>query len=409
MLIFYFLAAVLIFSSYKSFRGGISYLNFFRQESAKPQSNFIPFCSIIAPCRGVDEGLEENLNALFEQDFPRYEIIFVIDSGADAAVSIIENVRENFQRGDAEARRFSKIIIAGKAENEGQKVHNLREAVLHVADESKIFVFVDSDARPAANWLKDLIAPLADENIGCATGYRWFISKKFSFASELRSVWNASIASALGANLKNNFCWGGAMAMRRATFEKLEIREKWRGGLADDFMVTRALKEANLPVYFVPRALTASIENCGGRELFEFTTRQMKITRVYAPHLWTQAFLGSFLFNLVFVWGIFILIFSSLNSFSFWFAFFALFLISIFSIGKSYLRLEAVKLILKDYKNDVEKQFWTQTTLWIFAPAVYLYNCAAAFFSNEICWRGITYKLKSPRETLITRDNARKF
>ena len=413
MLLFYIFAAILIFFSYKSLRGGIDYLNFFKQELSKPESNFAPFCSIIAPCRGVDEGLKENLGALFCQKFPRYEIIFVVDSETDAAVSIIENVRKDFQRRAAESPKFSKIfskiIIAGKSEDEGQKIHNLRAAVLRVSADAEVFVFVDSDARPAANWLRDLIAPLADEKIGCATGYRWFISKNFSFAAETRAVWNASIASALGANLKNNFCWGGATAMRRETFEKLEIREKWRGGLSDDFIITRALKNANLPVYFVPQALTASVEDCGWREMFEFTTRQMKITRVYAPHLWMQSLLGSFLFNLVFVRGIFILIFDSINSPSFWLTLAALILIAAFSVGKSHLRLKAARLVLKNHENDLARQSPTQNTLWILSPAVFLYNCVAAFFSNEIRWRGIIYKLKSPRETLVARDEQNKI
>ena len=59
-------------------------------------------------------------------------------------------------------------------------------------------VRVDSDARPRNDWLRLLVAPLADEGMGAATGYRWFIPNKGGFASRLRSVWNASIASALG-------------------------------------------------------------------------------------------------------------------------------------------------------------------------------------------------------------------
>ena len=173
--IFYIFAAVLVFLSYKSLHGGINYLNYFKKELAKPKSVFTPFCSVIAPCRGLDEDLEANLSALFRQDFPAYEIIFVVDDEKDKAVEIIEKV----SRGNAENAE-SKLVVAGKATDSAQKIHNLREAVLHVADESHVFVFVDSDARPARNWLSDLIAPLQDEKIGAATAYRWFISKKIS-------------------------------------------------------------------------------------------------------------------------------------------------------------------------------------------------------------------------------------
>ena len=313
----------------------------------------------------------------------------------------MKNCREKFQHRNTKAQKSSKIILAGKAENEGQKVHNLREAVLHVSDESRVFVFVDSDARPAANWLKHLVAPLQDETIGAATGYRWFIQKRGGFSTHFRSAWNASIASALGKNRKSNFCWGGSMAIRRETFEKLEIREKLRGTLSDDFTVTRAMKDANLAIYFVPQALTASVEDCSWRELLEFTTRQMKITRVYAPNLWKASFIGSCLFNLVWIWGILILIFSSIYEFSFWFAAVCLIFIFGFSLGKSRLRLKAVQIVLKDYEKELNQQFWTQNTLWILTPALFFYNCFRALLSSRILWRGIGYELKSPTETVI--------
>lgn len=397
--IFYIFAGLLVFLSYKSFRGGIDYLIFFKKELAKPPSNFTPFVSIIAPCRGLDEDLEENLSALFRQNFPHYEIIFVVDSETDEALEVIKKIsRRNAKNVEA------KCITAGKATDEAQKIHNLREAVLQVADESEIFVFVDSDARPNADWLQNLIAPLADEKIGCATAYRWFISKKISFASEMRSVWNASIASALGANLRNNFAWGGSMALRRETFENLEMRKKWRGVLSDDFAVTRAMKQANLPIYFVPQALTATVENCTFRELLEFTTRQMKITRVYAQSLWMQAFIGAFIFNAVMILSILLMISSAANSFNFWFASTTFLLVSAFSIGKSWLRLKAVKLVLENYETDLKKQFWAQNTLWIFSPALYFYNCFCALLSRKILWRGISYQLISAEKTSIIRS-----
>jgi len=413
--VFYIFAAALVFLSYKSFRGGIDYLNFYKKELAKPLSDFAPFVSIIAPCRGLDEDLEGNLSALFLQNFPRYEVIFVVDSETDAAVSVIEKIihhkdTENTKKSNNKTLCPSslcgaKLVIAGKAESESQKVHNLREAVLQVSDESKVFVFVDSDARPSEDWLRNLIAPLADEKIGAATAYRWFISKKISFASEMRSVWNASIASALGANVKSNFCWGGSMAITRETFEKVGMREKWRGTLSDDFAVTRAMNEADLQIYFVPQALAVSVENCSLRELFEFTTRQMKITRVYAPNLWKLSFIGAGLFNLVWAWGIFNLGFYAPDSVAFWFSLVALFLISAFSVGKSWLRLNAVKLVLKDYKNELKKQFWTQNTLWLFSPALFFYNSVCALLSRKIVWRGIGYELVSPVETRVTKEN----
>ena len=420
--LFYFFAAVLILLSFKSFRGGLEYLRFIKAELSKLKSNFTPFVSVIAPCRGLDAGLKENLLSLFEQDYPAYEIIFVVDNESDDAVPTI---KELLNRRDAETQskksegsnsvsaslRFcgenqvaGRLVIAPKADGSSQKVENLREAVLHTADESQIFIFVDSDARPSKDWLRSLVAPLQDKTVGAATGYRWFISEHPSFASEMRSAWNASIASALGPNTKTNFCWGGSMAICRDVFDEVKMREKWRGTLSDDFAVTRAMNEAGRPIVFVPQALTASVEDCTCGELLEFTTRQMKITRVYAPHLWLLSFFGSTVFNAVMIAAFLIVVLSRTNNFALFAAMTTLIFVTTCSIGKSWLRLNAVKLVLTEYKTELGRQFLTQNTLWLLTPALFLYNSIAAWASRRLTWRGITYELKSAGETVIITD-----
>jgi ceramide glucosyltransferase len=412
--VFYFFAAVLVFLGWQSLRGGILYLEFFKRELAAPKSIYTPFCSIIAPCRGLDEDLRGNLGALFRQNYPRYEIVFVVDDEGDEAVSVIKSLMSEpsavaggltWQKLNHSLPQtvLTKLVVAGKSENESQKVHNLRQAVLEVSGESEAFVFVDSDARPNENWLRNLTAPLENETIGCATGYRWFISKKPGFAAELRSVWNASIASALGANTKKNFCWGGSMAIRRDVFDKLNVREKWRGTLSDDFAVTRMMNEANLPVYFVPQALTATVENCDFGELLEFTTRQMKITRVYAEHLWKASLIGSLIFTIVFWTGIALLFFAS--GVHFWLTLLFVSVICALGVGKAFWRLKAVKLILKDYERELNRQIFSHLVLWTLTPPLYFYNSVCALFSRKIVWRGIKYELKSATETVILTTN----
>jgi ceramide glucosyltransferase len=350
---FYVAAALLIFLSFRSLLGGINYLHFFKTEIAKPRPEFTPFVTVIVPCRGLDEGLDANLFALFEQDYPDYEIIFVVDDANDAAVPVIEEV----SRKAAKNTKKTKIVIAAKAVGCSQKVENLREAVLHTSEKSGAYVFVDSDVRPSRDWLRSLVAALQDEAVGAATGYRWFISKKPNFSSEMRSVWNASIASALGPNTKTNFCWGGSMAIRRDVFERIDMREKWKGTLSDDFAVTRAMNEVGLAIVFVPQALTASVENCTLREILEFTTRQMKITRVYAPHLWRLSFFASALFCGVMIAAYLIFVFRPTTDLVLFIAAMTLVLVALFSIGQSWLRLKAAKLVLTNYRTELDPSF----------------------------------------------------
>ena len=396
IILFYILAALLIYLSYKSFRGGIDYLNYFKQELVKPPSNYTPFVTVLAPCKGVDQNMQANFDALLQQDYPVYEIVFIVDETDDAAAGVIESAWR-------EAERHVKLVVAPKAVASSQKVENLREGVLHASPGSEVFAFVDSDVRPSQTWLRNLVARLSDEKVGAATGYRWFFSGRETVASEIRNVWNASIASALGPNRKTNFCWGGSMAIRRGVFDRLNIRERWHGTLSDDFTVTRAMNEAGLEIVFVPQALTPSIEDCTVRELFEFTTRQMKITRIYSPNLWALSFFGSGLFTIVMLAAILIMILSPKNDVAVVVAMFTLLAVTVFSIGKSWLRLNAVHLVLPQYNRKLRRQFLPQISLWVLAPAIFFLNCLAGLFSRRITWRGTTYEMVSPTETRILR------
>jgi ceramide glucosyltransferase len=394
-------AVILVWLSFKSFLGGVRYLRYFKTELAKPLPTWTPFVTVIAPCRGLDDGFAENLAALIEQDYPEYEVIFVVDDEADDSVDVIEEV----SRKDA---KNAKLVVAPKAVNCAQKVENLREAVLHADERSKVYVFVDSDARPQKDWLRYLVAPLEDSSTGAATGYRWFISRHRTFSSEMRSAWNASIASALGPDTRSNFCWGGSTAIRRDTFDAVDMREKWRGTLSDDFAVTQAVKDAGLKIVFVPQALTPSVEDCTFSELIEFTTRQMKIVRVCEAKLWLMTLFGSTLFNSVLIAAFLIVVLSNANDLTVATALATLLLVFVFSIGKAWLRLKAVKLALKSYKREIEQQFLTQNTLWLVTGLLFLYNSVAALFSRRMTWRGTKYELKSPTETVIIAEEMKR-
>ena len=394
-ILFYILAALLIYISYRSYRGGIEYLRFFRTELSKPLSNFSPFSTIIAPCKGLDEGLDKNLKALFEQGYPAYEIIFVVDDKHDPAVPVINKTLSTSQRLGVEG----KLVIAPKTASSSQKVENIREAVLHADKRSEVFVFVDSDVRPTKHWLRRLIAPIANEHVGAATGYRWFVSDEMTFGGELRSAWNSSVASALGPNAKSNFCWGGSMAMGRDVFDGLDLRERLKGTLSDDFTVTQAVKGAGAEILFVPAALTRSPGACSIGECVKFTTRQMKITRVYMQDLWMVSFFGSGLFIAVMLSALLIVLLGAVNTLLFWAAAATLVLVSGFSIGKAWLRLNAVRMVIP----EARKQALPQLTLWLITPMLFLCNCFVAFLSRRITWRGITYDMVSEKETLRIR------
>ncbi len=381
MYVYYFLAALACWFGLQSLLNGRRFAAYVRRETSRALPDYVPFVSVIAPTRGVEDGFVENVRPLLDQEYPAYEVIFVFDDVADAAVQIVKQLG-------------GRTVISGPANGTGQKVHNLIAAVGEIDPKCEVIVFVDTDARPGKDWLRKLVAPLSDENIGASSGYRWFVPERGGLASRLRGVWNASIASALGADTSKNFCWGGSTAIRRATFERLNVVQRWAGTVSDDFTITKVLKEAKLPVHFTPNCLVPSVGDCDFRELLEFTTRQIKITRVYAPHLWLPLMLGSGLFTVVFFGGMLLVT---------RFVTVLVVLAVLFLLGaiKSFIRWRAISVPLAEHRSKLNRDLWAHIFLWPFASLLYFYNTIVAAFSRRIKWRGITYELKSPTEAVI--------
>ena len=383
MYVYYFLAALSCWFGLQSLLNGFKFAAYVRRETSRALPDFCPFVSVIAPTRGLEPGFAENVRPLFDQNYPRYEVLFVFDDADDRSLQVIREMG-------------GRSVISGSAKGTGQKVHNLIAAVSEIDPQSEVLVFVDTDARPDTDWLRKLVAPLSDTNLGASSGYRWFIPECGGLATRLRGVWNASIASALGQDTGKNFCWGGSTAIRRSTFERLNVAERWAGTVSDDFTLTRVLKEAKLPIHFTPNCLVPSVGDCDFRELLEFTTRQIKITRVYASQLWLPLMLGSGLFTLVFFGGIVLALMSGSVV-----VLVILALLFLLGAAKGFIRWRAIRMPLAEHKSKLNRDLWAQVCLWPFASLLYFYNTLVAAFSRRIRWRGITYELKSPTEAVI--------
>jgi hypothetical protein len=181
----------------------------------------------------------------------------------------------------------------------------------------------------------------------------------------------------------------------------LNVREHWRGTVSDDFTMTRILHEANLPIHFVPNCLIPSLEDCSFQELLEFTSRQLKITRVYAAHLWKPVLLGSLLFSSVFFGGLVLVAVRALLGLSFAAALTLLCAIFFLGAAKAYLRMRAISIPLARYRIQLRRSMLAHILLWPLASLLYLYNALSAAFSRRIEWRGIAYELKSPTQAVI--------
>jgi len=363
----YILAIIAILQGIATLIDGIRAARYMR--TFRPRRTTRERVTVFCPCKGIDAGFEENIQSIITQDYPNYDVIFVVESEDDDAHARLCKLKQN-------------VLVAGRATDQGQKVHNLVHAVNH-AGAPDIYVFCDSDARFPHNWLSTLLAPLDAGNL--TTGYRWYVAPRLHLPTLMRSAWNASSVGILGDH-NRNFAWGGSTAIHRDTFHRLNIFDAWRGSVSDDYSITRTAHRAGTKIIFVPECLIPSYGDCTFSELLEFTTRQVVITHVYHPVLWRAGFIGHAIFNAAF-W---ILLFSHPWL---WLALYGL------SAGKSWIRYSAMRTVLP--AAALSKHGWFYILSSPLVAMLYLYNMIASAFSSEIVWRQIHYKLVSPNETHV--------
>jgi ceramide glucosyltransferase len=391
--LFYLLLLEQLLQGLYSLWQGFGWLSMARRRANLPVGFYTPRVAVICPVKDLEPGLEENLSALTNFDYAQYEIFFAVASADDPAYRLLEKLAAN-------CKRPIHIVRAGKPKDCGAKVNNLRAAVDQVGHEFEVLVFVDSDGRPPRRWLSHLVAPLAEQKVGVATTYRWLIPRDGGFWSALASAWNASIATYLGEH-NRNFCWGGGVAIRRDRFEAAHILEAWDGSVSDDYSMTDALVRGGHTIAFVPECLVASPVSLSARKFFEFTNRQLIITRVYSPNLWRTAALGHVFYCAVTLLAVGLIIENWLMGLpSLQILVLAMFPV-IIAAARGVLRLVAVLELLPEWRDDLVKYGWAWTLLAPIVPFVYLYNTIVAAFTRTITWRGIRYELISSRQTRV--------
>jgi cellulose synthase/poly-beta-1,6-N-acetylglucosamine synthase-like glycosyltransferase len=391
--LFYVLFVEQLLQGLYSLWQGVQWLAMSRRHLGTQAGFFTPRVAVICPVRGLEPDLEQNLKALTEFDYAQYEIFFAVATAEDPAFRILERVA-------AASRHPAHVVRSGRARDCSDKVNNLRAAVEQAGKEFDVLVFTDSDGRPPRRWLNRLVAPLADSKLGAATTFRWLLPRRGGFWSGLVSAWNASAATYLGEH-SGNFCWGGGTAIRLDRFEEVRAAEMWHGSVSDDYSLTTALRGAGFQIAFVPECLVASPCEMRARDFFEFTTRQLVITRVYARKLWMMAALAHLFYCAAVLIGLGLWV-SSLAVGLPSLQYLVLALVPpLFAALRGVLRLVAALDLLPEWRQKLLAYAWAWTILAPLVPFAYLYNSFAAAFSRKITWRGIRYELVSAGQTRI--------
>ena len=396
---FLILAALLTLQSIVALRDGYRFLRFVRKARGAPPGDYSPYSALIIPCKGVDSDLEDNLRQFLSQDYPKYQVILAVASPNDPAH---EYLRAIVEQSAGSSGPKTTLVVAGYADNRGEKVNNLLRGLSAVDPAAEVLVFADADARPAHDWLRSLVAPLADPKVLVSTGFRWYLPS-VGLVSQLRAAWDTSIATLLGDH-DHNFAWGGSMAIRTADFRRLQVAERyWANTVSDDYALTRAARDAGGLIRFEPRCLVASREDSSLGEFLRWSNRQIIITRVYAPHLWRLGLAAHVLYCGTLLLGVAMLALPGVPLS--WRGVIVALLAAILALGMAKARLRSIAAremfpeegpVLARYNA----RYWQLAPL---VPWVMLFNFLVAGFTRRIEWRGTHYELRSRDEVRVLR------
>jgi ceramide glucosyltransferase len=256
----------------------IAAIRFFRRERCKNLPAFTPPASLLKPVRGVDFGSYENFSSFCVQNYKEYEILFCVNELSDAAVPVIEKVRKDFP--ECHIRILSNAPQVGA----NRKVNNL--ALLTREAKHEILLQTDGDVRVGPNYVRELVAPLADPEVGVASCFYRGVAQN-SFWAELEAVGTASdfFAGALLAEWKEGitFALGASVGTTKSWLEKIGGYEALANLLADDYELGNRVHLAGGKVVLCREPVWTMYPAEGAKGFWEHQLRWARTVRLCRP------------------------------------------------------------------------------------------------------------------------------
>jgi len=338
------------------------------------------------PCKGEEPGLERNIEAILKQDYVNYFAAIVTDTEQDPANAIAKSILARSLAAD------TRIHVAEQHAFASGKVAALLTVLSETRGQAEVYAFVDSDALIPSNWLTTLVGPLNDESIGATTGFRWYFPSQGGFWSQVQSAWNAS-GTNLMFNPRYNFPWGGGMAVRSETLERIGIEDAWANAISDDMALNSALRRRNYSIAFLPQCTVATFSETDLPHLLKWATRQTILTRVFNPSVWKYALAAYAFLDLEFLLGLVGLSLAIVLS-PIWLIPTVLLLtpaVSGFMMSRQ--RCLTFERVLPSLRTEFQKNRFPHAVASFLVPWVMIYCITTSALTDEIEWRGRKYNL----------------
>ncbi|MGQ9898388.1 MAG: bacteriohopanetetrol glucosamine biosynthesis glycosyltransferase HpnI [Acidobacteriota bacterium] len=332
-------------------------------------ADFTPPVSVIKPIHGADDDLEACLETFFRQDYPHYELVFALHDPEDAAVDIIERLRQTCPNIQATCV-FQPLPLGSNP-----KVANLANAL--DAARYDIVVFSDADIRVAPDYLRTVVRPLQNPQVGVVTcPYRGVAKGGLTALLECMGISTDFLAGVLAARLTEgmSFALGATIATRKTVIAAFGGMARLANYLGDDYLLGHLAHQAGYRVHLSSCVVETVVSRMTWRGFLSHQLRWARTIRTARP----SGYVGMGITHTFWLGGLFFAAFPSVPTA--WYLFLT-------ALTLRFLAAWQMTCILGDY-STLRFLGWLplrdllQVIIWI-----------GGFRGRTITWRGHVYHL----------------
>lgn len=215
---------------------------FFRGRTKPPKRTFdsLPPVTLLKPVCGLEKNLRENLRSACLQEYPSYQVVYSVQHSDDPAIPLLWELEREFgSERVTVAIEDVRLGLNGKVNNLAGGLRRARHDVL---------VISDSDVCLRPDYLRAIVAPLADPEVGAvSTFYKATGADRWYEQMELLTLNADHFAVSQFAYVVNlfNFCFGASVAFRRGILAEIGGLDVLADHLVEDYEMSRRIVRAN--------------------------------------------------------------------------------------------------------------------------------------------------------------------
>src|SRR5262245_14781195 len=216
---------------------------FFSRPESEEASHFPPV-SVLIPLCGQDFEAIDNFSSFCRQDYPDYQIVFGVRDSRDPVIAVVRELKTQIKEVDIQ------LVISADRIGANLKVSNLQNMLSRAKHEH--IVIADSDVRVGSNYLRTVMAPLADQKVGLVTClYRSARASNLPSRLEAIGITAEFVPGVLLSRSLDGvrFALGASIATSIDRLQSIGGFQAIADHLADDFMLGHLMSKAGYRIH----------------------------------------------------------------------------------------------------------------------------------------------------------------